>query len=123
MMAKPSVLLPEPFGPISACTSPRLISRFTPLRIGFSSTATCKSVIFKASVIRASSFFSHSTFDICHSTSDLLMIKQRRLVFRRGDVARMMRHGQFVVQFQFAAAATVHLVAHDLVLNSHQPFE
>ena len=43
MMAFPSVLLPEPLGPISACVSPRLISRLTPLRIGLPSTATCKS--------------------------------------------------------------------------------
>ena len=51
MMAKPSVLLPEPLGPIRACTSPRWISRFTPRRIGLPSTATCKSVIFSDSVI------------------------------------------------------------------------
>ena len=34
MMAKPSVLLPEPLGPIRAWISPRRISRLTPLRIG-----------------------------------------------------------------------------------------
>ena len=45
MMAKPSVLLPEPFGPIKAWTSPRRISKLTPLRIGFSPTLTCRSMI------------------------------------------------------------------------------
>ena len=51
MMASPSVLLPEPFGPIRACVSPRLIVRFTPCRIGLPSTDTCRFVIFSVSVI------------------------------------------------------------------------
>ena len=36
------MLLPEPFGPISAWTSPWLIVRLTPLRISLSSMATCR---------------------------------------------------------------------------------
>ena len=51
MMAKPSVLLPEPLGPIKACVSPRFISRLTPRRIGLPSTATCRSVILSVSVM------------------------------------------------------------------------
>ena len=39
MMAKPSVLLPEPLGPIRAWTSPRRIFRFTPRRIGLPADA------------------------------------------------------------------------------------
>ena len=37
-----SVLLPEPFGPMMACTSPGLISRSNPLRISLPSTLTFK---------------------------------------------------------------------------------
>ena len=36
-----SVLLPEPFGPISACTSPPFTTRSTPFKISLPSTLTC----------------------------------------------------------------------------------
>ena len=86
MIAKPSVLLPEPFGPIRACVSPRRIVRFTPRRIGLPSTATCRFVIFSVSVM-----FMQSTLE-CHwrtglddvavdnLASNLLMIEQRFVI-------------------------------------------
>src|SRR6266568_5247029 len=40
--------LPEPFGPITACTSPLLMERVTPLRIGLPSTLACRSRISKS---------------------------------------------------------------------------
>src|SRR5690242_8480685 len=43
-----SVLLPEPFGPMTACTSPRLRPSETPRRISRPSTATCRSLISKS---------------------------------------------------------------------------
>src|SRR5919106_1727204 len=39
------VLLPEPFGPMTACTSPAGISSESPLTIGLPSTDTCRSSI------------------------------------------------------------------------------
>src|SRR4051794_29469281 len=36
------VLLPEPFGPMMACTSPLFTVRLTPLRISLSSIETCR---------------------------------------------------------------------------------
>src|SRR3954454_22103859 len=43
MIAYESVDLPEPFGPMTACTSPRPTSRSTPLTISVpSSSATCR---------------------------------------------------------------------------------
>src|SRR5215469_2519463 len=43
-----SVLLPEPFGPMTACTSPRLSPSETPRRISRPSTETCRSLIAKS---------------------------------------------------------------------------
>src|SRR5579859_4835463 len=43
-----SVDLPEPFGPITACTSPLLMARVTPFRIGLPSTLACRSRISKS---------------------------------------------------------------------------
>src|ERR1700716_2600953 len=43
-----SVLLPEPFGPMTACTSPRLSPSEMPRRISRPSTATCRSLISKS---------------------------------------------------------------------------
>src|SRR5438067_6253608 len=43
-----SVDLPEPFGPITACTSPLLMARVTPLRMGLPSTLACRSRISKS---------------------------------------------------------------------------
>src|SRR5579859_1926691 len=43
-----SVDLPDPFGPITACTSPLLMDRVTPLRIGLPSTLACRSRISKS---------------------------------------------------------------------------
>src|SRR4030067_948445 len=43
MRALARVLLPEPLGPMRACTSPRLMDRATPLRISLPSTLTCRS--------------------------------------------------------------------------------
>src|SRR5436189_2351895 len=40
-----SVLLPDPLGPMTACTSPRLRPSDTPRRISRPSTATCRSSI------------------------------------------------------------------------------
>ena len=45
MMASPSVLLPEPFGPIKACVSPCRIAKLTPCRIGLPSTDTWRFLI------------------------------------------------------------------------------
>ena len=41
-----NVLLPEPFGPMIACTSPALTSRLIPFKISLSSTLACKFLIF-----------------------------------------------------------------------------
>ena len=54
MMAKPSVLFPEPLGPIKAWTSPRRIERLTPFKIGLPATWTCKSLIAKTSLMSRS---------------------------------------------------------------------
>ncbi len=40
-----SVLFPEPFGPIIACTSPGFTSRFSPLKISLSSIPACRFLI------------------------------------------------------------------------------
>src|SRR3984893_3775922 len=45
-----SVLLPEPFGPITACTSPLLTESDTPLRISRPSTLTRRSLIWKSAI-------------------------------------------------------------------------
>ena len=42
MIAFARVLLPDPFGPISAWTSPLRMDRLTPLRISLLATLTCK---------------------------------------------------------------------------------
>src|SRR4051812_24364844 len=115
-MANPSVLLPEPLGPIKACTSPRLISRFTPRRIGLPSTDTCRSVIFNISVMNPLLL-----------SSDLLVIEQGLFLFHC-LIAGMMRHGHQVLERQSAGVfdrlvLTGNLVRPDLVLNSHQPFQ
>src|SRR5215470_10792849 len=43
-----SVLFPDPLGPMTACTSPRLRPSETPRRISRPSTATCRSLISKS---------------------------------------------------------------------------
>src|SRR3989442_9967592 len=43
MIARESVLLPEPFGPMIACTEPLSITRSMPLRMGLPSTLTTRS--------------------------------------------------------------------------------
>src|SRR2546428_11089845 len=45
MIVSASVLLPEPLGPMIACTSPARTTRSMPRRIGLPSTATCRSLI------------------------------------------------------------------------------
>src|SRR5207245_5311402 len=45
MMASDSVLLPEPFGPMIACTEPLSTTRSIPLRIVLPSTLTTRSLI------------------------------------------------------------------------------
>src|SRR6266542_5859684 len=45
MIESESVLFPEPFGPMSAWTSPLRTTRSIPLRISFPSTLTCRSLI------------------------------------------------------------------------------
>src|SRR5688500_4999302 len=91
MIANPNVLLPEPLGPISAWVSPRLISRFTPLRIVRSPTLTCRFLMRRASVMWSSSFL----VLLC---GDFLVIGQRFQVGRCDDIARVMRHGQLVLE-------------------------
>src|SRR6185437_13242546 len=49
-----SVDLPEPFGPIRAWISPRLMSRSTPLRISRSSVRTCRSLISRSAMFSLS---------------------------------------------------------------------
>ena len=51
MITFASVLLPEPFGPISACVSPRFTIRFTPLRIGLPSTDAHRFLTSKTGVV------------------------------------------------------------------------
>ncbi len=46
-----SVDFPEPLGPIIAWTSPGLISKLIPFKIGVSSTFACKFVIFNISTM------------------------------------------------------------------------
>ena len=50
MIAFASVDLPEPFGPISACTSPFETSRSRPLRISLSSALTCRLRISRSAI-------------------------------------------------------------------------
>src|SRR2546428_8029209 len=45
MIVSASVLLPEPFGPMIACTSPLFTARSIPFRIGLPSTVTWRSLI------------------------------------------------------------------------------
>src|SRR5438876_6671702 len=45
MIASDSVLLPEPFGPMIACTEPLSTTRSIPLRIVLPSTLTTRSLI------------------------------------------------------------------------------
>src|SRR5258705_13053439 len=45
MIASDSVLLPDPFGPMIACTEPHATARSIPLRIVFPSTLTTRSLI------------------------------------------------------------------------------
>src|SRR4051812_7646517 len=47
-----SVDLPEPFGPMSACTSPDRTSRSTPRRISCPATVACRFVIFSTLIGR-----------------------------------------------------------------------
>src|SRR5438270_2485327 len=49
-----SVLLPDPFGPITACTSPLLTASETPLRISRPSTLTRRSLISKSAIASVS---------------------------------------------------------------------
>src|SRR5262245_9878570 len=57
-----SVLLPEPFGPISACTSPTGTSRLRPLRIVLPAAATVRSeILSRDSVISVPS--AHRAFE------------------------------------------------------------
>src|SRR2546428_100686 len=49
-----SVLLPDPFGPITACTSPLLTDSDTPLRISRPSTLTRRSLISKSAIVSVS---------------------------------------------------------------------
>ncbi len=147
MITPASVLLPEPFGPISACVSPRRIVRFTPLRIGLPSTATCRFLIFKCfghllkdrskivyrrrcdSVFRTQ--YTESFVCNCHQRSairrlrhNLLMIEQRLAVGRRRNISAVVRHGQLVVDLHAdrCAALPRNLVSFDFVLDPHQPF-
>src|SRR6187431_2623853 len=102
MIALPSVLLPEPFGPMSACTSPRLITRFTPRRIGLPSTETWRFEIFSVSVITSlqltASWPRSAGWRRSRSlTGNLLVVEQRRLVSGGIDPTTVVRDGQFVV--------------------------
>src|SRR6267143_1086611 len=45
MTVSASVLLPEPFGPMIACTSPLRTTRSIPFRISLPSTVTCRSLM------------------------------------------------------------------------------
>src|SRR5712692_1858535 len=45
MIVSASVLFPEPFGPMIACTSPLRTTRSIPLRISLPSTVTCRSLM------------------------------------------------------------------------------
>src|SRR5687767_3190025 len=56
MTVSESVLLPEPFGPMIACTLPLRMSRSIPLRIVFPSTLTRRSLISRPSVKSLVSF-------------------------------------------------------------------
>src|SRR2546423_4052168 len=49
-----SVLLPDPLGPITACTSPLLTESDTPLRISRPSTLTRRSLISKSGIASVS---------------------------------------------------------------------
>src|ERR1700736_2515351 len=51
--------LPEPLGPITACTSPLLIASVTPLRISLPSTLALRSRISKSATLYLFSFTSY----------------------------------------------------------------
>src|SRR5207249_3896151 len=116
MITPASVLLPEPFGPMSACVSPRRIVIFTPLRIVLPPTATCKFLISSVSVISVlSTQYSGTNYG---SRRNLLMIKQRLIVRGRGHIPAVMRHRQFVIDLHAhrRTALPRDLVPLDLVL-------
>src|SRR5262245_43056418 len=132
MMASPSVLLPDPLGPISACVSPWRIVRFTPRKIGFSSTETCKFLIVKTCDI--SNQYSLKKV-IQKLTGDFLMIEDWCNLRRRGNPTAVMRNRQLVLRlFSKRQVARKHpesiircflgnLVTANLVLNPHQAFQ
>src|SRR5512142_197360 len=51
MTVNASVLFPEPFGPMIACTSPWRTMRSIPLRIGLPSTSTWRSLISRSGTL------------------------------------------------------------------------
>src|SRR2546425_5924156 len=54
--------LPDPFGPINACTSPLLRVRFAPFRMTLSSTCTVRSLISRSAMPHAIlSFTEHNS--------------------------------------------------------------
>src|SRR5581483_11662989 len=89
MSAFASVLLPEPLGPMIACTSPRLTVRSTPLRICFPSTLTfspsISSSAFSAMRLLLSTVSPQSAADLLHQVLAL-----RRAI----DHAAHLRHGR-----------------------------
>src|SRR4029077_16837445 len=103
--------------PISAWISPCFTSRFTPLRIRFSSTATHKLLIFRTLFILLYAEFRTLDlgFRISLDISPLSALHFEQLRYRR--ISAVMRHRQIV------AGAAHQPLALDLVLDSHQSFE
>src|SRR6266850_1545366 len=86
MIVSASVLLPEPFGPMIAWTSPLFTARSIPFRIGFASTSTWRSLISrsgKRALLRG--------LDRCRGSRGLHEIREGHAVERLRD-ALLHRH-------------------------------
>src|SRR5262249_60634360 len=119
MITRPSVLLPEPFGPMSACVSPRRITRFTPWRIGLPSTPACRFSIFSVSVVIGHwpLAIGHWSFDLgqrFHRSSCYLLVIVNGFAVLDGrfDIAAVVWNRQLVFHLLSQSAGGGHPVAH-----------
>ena len=122
MSACESVDLPDPFGPISACTSPERTSRSTPRRISCPATLTCRSRIVR--VAHGSTTFTSSPSTTTSYDGHRLrrgqrlrlagLQRERRAVLRALDLALVLPHvalGERVVGVRALVADRVEVVA------------
>src|SRR3569623_2185 len=74
-----SVDLPEQFGPMMACTSPALISRSKPLRMGLPSTFTLRCLMLNMSIHPYTLHRSNLTDAACEAQAQLILLLDRKL--------------------------------------------